>query len=212
MAIALSCKDNGASNCQLSRYKLNDLTLVYLYNGEVLIGYRQYIAGVSEPGLIEYHYDSKGNITSEVVKLGYTPYTNTMEYDADGNLTKVTSPSGEATSYSYNSSGQLTVKEDTQGFKTVYSYDNLTTHNPASVVNTYLSNPGQTVSFTYDSKPNPFRKLKPYGSTQPDNNVVSKTSSGSPGETLTYEYNAAGYWTKQTSSIGQITVLEYTCR
>ncbi len=95
-------------------------------------------------------YDHNGNLTSRTSPLGYTttwaydsldqltsavapkgnvagayPATQRTEYtyDANGNLTSVTDPTGAITTYSYNGENQQTSSTDALGETTTYAYD-----------------------------------------------------------------------------------------
>ena len=58
-------------------------------------------------GSIRYYYDAHGQITQEVHALSGVNYTTSYAYDAAGQLTDMTYPSGLAVHYDYNAAGQV---------------------------------------------------------------------------------------------------------
>lgn len=55
---------------------------------------------------------SKGYLQSKVVDPGVADLTTTYEYDAAGNITKVTDPNGNDTLYTYDRAGNVILKEE----------------------------------------------------------------------------------------------------
>ncbi|WP_308282244.1 RHS repeat-associated core domain-containing protein [Streptomyces lichenis] len=111
--------------------------------------------------------------------------TTSFQYDAKGNLTKVTPPTPlGVTTYTYDALGRLETAIDGRGIKSVYDYDNRD-----RVVS--VSSTTQTVTYAYDA----------------DGNTVSrKDASGTTG----WAFDALNRESTRTLQNGVQTVLAYT--
>ena len=98
---------------------------------------------------ISYEYDAAGNRTKMTDPTGETIYG----YDDNNRLTSITNPLGETTSFEYDNGGRMTRKDFANGTYTEYSYDNANrllevTHRKAS------GNLLTQYAYTYDKNGN----------------------------------------------------------
>ncbi|MER7719673.1 RHS repeat-associated core domain-containing protein [Streptomyces flaveolus] len=161
----------------------------------------------------DYRYDASGNTTSVAVTgtgggtrtFTYNPATPTcggfegqrctvkdargkttsFQYDAKGNLTKVTPPAPQgATTYTYDDLGRPETVDDGRGIHTYYEYDNRDRIKLVSTTST-------TVSYTYDGDGNLKTRLDDIG-------------------TVKYDFDPLSRETIRTLADGSQTVLAYT--
>jgi RHS repeat-associated protein len=169
-----------------------------------------------------YGYDAAGRLTKTTAPL-YTPPggsaitpVTVQTYDGNGNLTSLTDPDGNTSTYSYDQlgdkvrvtdpavngvAGQWNYAYDTDGEQTAvvsptgaqtqYTYDDLGRQITATQVERYPSNAAYTTAMSYDDA----------------GNLVSSTNP--LGNTTTYAYDAANELTKQTDPAGDATAYGY---
>lgn len=133
-----------------------------------------------ESGTTVYIYDENNRLTEQQKCSSQTQLK--YDYDAVGNITKVTDKKGNETSYTSDKSSRMeTVTR--QGQTTTYSYDD-------NGRRTKISYPGGvTQNYDYD-KDNQLKKLQ---NKKPNGAIISEYS---------YEYNLAGRQTTKTDSYG----------
>lgn len=156
--------------------------------------------GTSEPQIIQYTYNSLGNVTTMTDPLGrettYVYDTNNIDllevrqttgtinellaaytYDSNHRPLTVTDAAGQTTTYTYNASGQVLTATNALTEVTTYSYD---TDGYLQSIDGPVSGAGDSTSFTYDS----------FGRIQ--------TVTDSEGYVLTYDYDDFDRITKIT--------------
>jgi RHS repeat-associated protein len=89
------------------------------------------------PGFVDtsYTYDTRGRLTQVSEGEGVDLRTASLEYDARGNINKVTDALGRQVSFDYDLVGRVTKQTLTDGRQIIYSYDangNVTTITPPS--------------------------------------------------------------------------------
>jgi len=87
------------------------------------------------PGFVDtsYTYDTRGRLTQVSEGAGVDLRTASLEYDARGNINKVTDALGRQVSFDYDLVGRVTKQTLTDGRQIIYSYDangNVTTITP----------------------------------------------------------------------------------
>ncbi len=99
-----------------------------------------------------YTYDEEGRLTSEYYSiLNSLRHETKYEYDVDGNLNKITYPSGRVIDYTLDSNGQITVIESTYNGVTETLASNITYY-PFGPVKSYIAGNGMTISRQRDSE------------------------------------------------------------
>lgn len=96
-----------------------------------------------------YQYDNLQRLTSESTKVDGTTFTKSFEYDALGNLTKTTYPSGVSIKDTYNSNGILTETSMTYNGTTQPLF-NAIAMNSRGVYTGYNYGNGKSSTVTYD--------------------------------------------------------------
>ena len=141
--------------------------------------------GIDTGNVTKYSYDKLGNIIEQtrVGKSSDKDQKTTYEYDKNGNLTKLTDPTGESITYTYDADGKLTKEVQKDGTTTKYTYDKV--GNEKKI--TYSDN--RSVIYTYTST----------------DQVKTMTDWNG---TTTYEYDANGQVTEVTDGNNQ--TIEYT--
>ncbi|MFE9836548.1 DUF6531 domain-containing protein [Streptomyces sp. NPDC005551] len=135
-------------------------------------------------GKTTYTYDKVGRLLSSVSPRGNVSgadpaaYTTNYAYDAAGNTTKVTGPTGASTSTTYDAINRPLVVTDPLGHTTGHTYD------ANSNVTKVTDAAGKTVTSVYDK----------------NNRVTSSTDQLS--KTTTYAYDADGNLLSRTSPLG----------
>ncbi|OXA70286.1 hypothetical protein B0A58_14650 [Flavobacterium branchiophilum NBRC 15030 = ATCC 35035] len=102
-----------------------------------------------------YNYDAAGNLTSVVRPTGFG--STIIERNSNGQVTKVTNPSGLYTEYFYNSNGLVNNIKLMNFIQTFASYDN------ASRLTSTTDANGNTNSFEYDNNDNLAKSINPLG-------------------------------------------------
>ena len=132
--------------------------------------------------------------------------SSTRQYDIAGNLTSLTDPDRNTTTWQYNADNQVTLQIDPTGAQTI------TTYNAAGLVATIKDANGRTKSFTYNADRHATQEVW----TDSSNTVVDTrnftyyangslhTASNNAG-TYTYSYNAKG-WVATTTDPNGITL------
>ncbi len=132
----------------------------------------------------DYQYNAAGLVSSVATLDGSTSYG----YDADGELTAVTLPSGEKISYTYDALGNRISTTD----------DSATTTYSTNALNNEYTNVGATI-YTYDADGNLTSSSGPAGTTtysyDAENRLVGVDS---PTQKFTYTYDAMGELVGQT--------------
>lgn len=183
-----------------------------------------------------YTYDDAGRRLSMVSArgncTGCTPsdYTTAYEYDAVGNLTKITDPLGNTTQYGYDDLNRRVSMTDPRGKTTGYAYDGAgnvaSITNPLSKTASAVYNEvrwptsqtdyrGKTTTFTYDNAGNRLSATTPLGNTttwayDDDGRRTSKVTplgncSGcmASSYTWTYAYDNSGNQLAEANPLGQ---------
>ncbi|MEU7059004.1 FG-GAP-like repeat-containing protein [Streptomyces sp. NPDC046197] len=189
-----------------------------------------------------YTYDKNGQLLSTVPPRGNisgadkAAYTTSYAYDAGGNRTKVTDPSGAVTTTAYDALNRVVSVTDPLGHVTKTTYDGndnvATTTDPLGKVTTYaydkadrpttVKDPlGKVTTYGYDADGNRTSVKSPLGYTtsmtfdadgrmltqvDPRGNVSGATASQ---YTTTYAYDPAGNQTTVTDPLGHKTVTAY---
>ncbi|MFI7643439.1 polymorphic toxin-type HINT domain-containing protein [Nonomuraea sp. NPDC049400] len=138
-------------------------------------------------------YDDLGRrITSTVIERrpASAAYTTTFEYNAVGDVTKVTPPNNKATSYTVNAAGEVTAVTDPTNNTIAYDYDLV--GRPAKVTNPL----GNAMVGDYDLA----GRLT---------SVKSLDGTGATVRTVGLGYDAAGNPTRYTSGEGHVTRRSY---
>lgn len=73
----------------------------------------------------EFHYDARGRLVATVDEPAGINAQTSYEYDAAGNVTKVTSPNGAFLEYGYDNASRVTAITDNLGQSINYTYDAL---------------------------------------------------------------------------------------
>ena len=173
------------------------------------------------------NYDSKGNVTSITV-TGDGSLTTRMTYDEMNNLTSITDPKGNKTTYSYDSKGNLigisapenvtaSVTVDSKGLpievsnpmgvKTEYDYNEY-----GNLVKTTLPALGLSSIIDYDAASRMTSYTDALGriSSYVYNNNDFLTSETDPmGHTTQYAYDKNGNLTSITNAKGGVTTMTY---
>jgi RHS repeat-associated protein len=165
-------------------------------------------------------YDKVGRLLrTEEVKPTETVILSTNTYDNIGNLASVTDARGNTTSYGYDVLGRLISVTDPENRTTQYTYsmannliqirypDNRTTTKVYDEIGRLIqqTNPdGQVEKFKYDANNNLVQFVNRKGGviTYSYNNRNFLTSSSTPGETVTYTYDAGGKRLSMTDATG----------
>ena len=136
-----------ASN-QLTK-KINEKGIITLYENDVHGNCvkKTEAVGTGLERVSEYTLDNSGNVTIEknVGKHGEPDLITTMEYNANGDMTKLTDPEGRVTNYTYNSLGNVLTRE--QNGKT-WTYE----YYPNGLLKNIKDPLGKTVQYSYDAQ------------------------------------------------------------
>ncbi|MGD0167345.1 MAG: DUF6531 domain-containing protein [Gaiellaceae bacterium] len=138
-----------------------------------------------------YGDDASGNVTSFVDPRGSAPGANPdgyrwhETYDYAGDLTSLTDPLGDRTTFAYDAVGNLTSRTDPNGHTTSYSYD------AANRLVAVTEPDNSTIHYTYDEV----------------GNLISRTDA--LGRVTTYIYDAENRPVVVTSPTGKIWSLDY---
>lgn len=157
-------------------------------------------------------YNADGQMLTSTVtpNAGGTVDTTSYAYNDLGQQISVTNPDGDTTTYTYDALGQMTSETDADGNMTAFVYDSLgrlmlqTSPTGAATYYTYdaagqeltVTDPdGRVTAFTYDQ----------LGRTISESFYVSQAvydnGSGSPEETQTWTYNAAGQLASESDQV-----------
>ncbi|MBQ8940723.1 MAG: hypothetical protein IJ062_02725, partial [Firmicutes bacterium] len=134
--------------------------------------------------------DSQGTITRTYDSLNrVTSYTNTndqtigYEYDAFGNLKKLTYPDNKQVSYTYNANNQMTKVKDWNNRETNYAYDNngrlSSITRPDGSVETYTYNAAGQLTHAIDQNGNTIINEYSYAY-DADGNITDEISANEP--------------------------------
>ncbi|QOV41466.1 RHS repeat protein [Streptomyces ferrugineus] len=189
-----------------------------------------------------YTYDKVGRLLSSVSARGNVTgadpaaYTTSYAYDAAGNRTKVTGPTGAAVTTEYDAVNRPVKVTDPLGDATSYTYDavdNATKVTDAlskSITSVYDKNNrltsttnqlGKTTTYTYDADGNLLSRTSPLGNKESwtyDGDGRKATAVDPRGNatgadparyTTTYAYDAAGNLTSVTDPLGGVTTTAY---
>ena len=151
-----------------------------------------------------YAYDAKGNMTSLTDPTGAT---TTYAYDAKGNVTKVTNPLGQATTFTYDAKGNLASVTDPAGAATSYTYD------AAGNVISITDAKGAVTQFVYDVRNRLIKAIDPQGNvTALQLRRQRQQDSPRPTPTATqprFEYNCTGPAHQDIDALGSVTTYAY---
>lgn len=133
-------------------------------------------------------YNQRGDLLTQTLHDGAQTRTQTLSYDALGNILTKTDTQGNQTSYSYDDLGRLESQTDPYGKTTSYSYDAA-----GRLIESSLSAEGKTIetNYSYDD----------------DGRLLSETDQ--LGNTTSYVYNALGQMIQKTDAIGNTTSYSY---
>ncbi len=186
-------------------------------------------AGTPAERVTEYQYDADGN-PIEIKRLGdaYTAEAVTRaEYDAYGDLTKLTGPEGAVSTFTYDNQGKALTRTDPNGHTWHYSYDlrgDLTgvtdpdghsvslQYDPAGHLQGMSDAPDRTVSLAYDVAGRPTRVTDREGHTsQLSYDLAGRiTQTMDPlGNSQTLTYDGLGELSSYTDAAGDISTLAY---
>lgn len=158
----------------------------------------------------EYKYDKNGRVTSvENLSDGSGA---AYVYDAQGRTTMITWTNSNSKQYfkheyTYNATGQMTKLQTfnlvnnslTKSTSYVYEYPNKDTRNYSKRSSFSATDVAQSVlTFTYDTKKNPWNTIEPFDPQNTTNNVTKYVSSNAAGTSsttynYTYSYSAKGF-------------------
>ncbi|HLO98714.1 MAG TPA: RHS repeat-associated core domain-containing protein [Fimbriimonas sp.] len=179
-------------------------------------------------GVTTMTYDGAGRLLTVVDPLSRTSVTNTYDsfgqrlttkdalnrtstfaYTGNGDVSRVTQPSGVYTDFAYDTLGRNTTKQDVNANTWSTSYDNwgrpVSSSNPA----------GATSTVAYDLEGRVTSSTDPLSraSTRTYNSAGRLTSEANPrGDTQSYGYNSNGWVTSITNGRGKIRTYEHTNR
>ncbi|MFN6203194.1 MAG: DUF6531 domain-containing protein, partial [Acidobacteriota bacterium] len=153
---------------------------------------------------VQYNYDSKFNNIIQFTDYNGNP-TN-MEYDTNGNLTKIINPLGYTTQYSFNAHGQIISRTDALGHTTYNEYDiygNLTSK---------IDSNGNRNSMEYDQLGRLISSVDPLGrrvtiTYDQLDRVVTHTNSA--GARVVLEYDANSNIIKKINDNGSVWTRSY---
>jgi len=205
----------------------------YDYDTNGRLQFVTYAVGTAEQATREYEYDAAGNTTAEIDELGHrTVYVydelNRLErmteadpdgpggplgspvtlydYDARGNLKKITDPQNNTTEYAYDELNRISIVTDADLNTTQYIYDE---HgNLASTVDRL----GRQTFSEYDERNRLIRTTDPEGGVEQyvydlDNNLTQMIDKN--GNTTQYEYDARDRQYRTIDALGGITEIEF---
>lgn len=201
----------------------------YEYNAKGRLTKRIEAVGLPEQRITEYTYDARGQRVSQTVKgqSSEQDATTTWEYDAYGNVTKVTNAEGHETSYTYhvtgmvltrtdarnntwtaevNAAGQVTATSDPLGHGSSIEYDKV--GNRIAVTDAL----GHTTTYEYDALNRLIKTTDPLGHSttstySPDGRHLTETNEA--GATTTYGYDPDGRLISITDPAGNAIQMEY---
>jgi YD repeat-containing protein len=99
-----------------------------------------------------YTYDADGDILQLQKVIGTTTYTLGYQYNAGGELTQVTYPSGRVVNYSYNAIGQLCDVAPSAGCTASSSYASAYSYDPSGDVTGFTYGNGLFASYNFAPK------------------------------------------------------------
>ncbi|WP_308190751.1 FG-GAP-like repeat-containing protein [Streptomyces sp. HPF1205] len=193
----------------------NTTTYTYDKNGLLLstVSPRGNVTGANKAAFTtSYGYDANGNRTTVTDPSGATTVTG---YDALNRVVSVTDPLGHVTKTSYDGNDNLATTTDPLGKVTRYTYD------AADRQKTQTDPLGKVTAYGYDADGNRTSTTSPLGfitswtydsdgrmltQVDPRGNVSGATASQ---YTTTYGYDAAGNQTTVTDPLGKVTVTAY---
>ncbi len=149
-----------------------------------------------------YGYDAAGNLTLINDANGES---SSFSYDLLDRLTGEVDPLGNSRSYMYDADGNLISRTDGNGDVTLYSYD-------GDGLQLLISYPdGSGVSFEYDAGHNQVGMSDSLGDTQNEYDLLHQllATSNHLGQTVSYQYDAAGNRTSITYPNGEMVAYEY---
>ena len=149
---------------------------------------------------IVYEYDAYGR----VVKATQNGKSTQIQYNATGQITKITYPDGKSVSYTYNVSGELNSVTDSEGYVTQYSYDaydrvSKVSDKSGNVLISYTYNNDSTVNEKHYGNGTYTKYSYSYGQVTGIYNYKADNSQLSFFE---YEYDAFGNITKKKDKDG----------
>jgi len=143
----------------------------------------------SDNEILDYQYDSWGNIAQQELARGTTQATETFTYDSLHRLKSASVNGDTEKTYSYNGIGNITSKSDFSD--NGYNYAQTGNAGPNAVTSASLIN-GSTINYDYDKK----------------GNRISDSINGS--DTATYQYDYNNLLVESTSEItGTNQILEF---
>lgn len=154
---------------------------------------------------VEYSYDAVSNITTEVTHYPLTGPARTVsyEYDASGNRTRLTDPTGQSLTYTYDEASRLASLDTHNNAILGFAYDALSRR-------TALLRPqGATTTYKYDA----FDRLVELTESNPSGDRVrafeydgqgNVIKASAPAGALTFSYDALGALTGAQDSAAEI--------
>jgi len=145
--------------------------------------------------ITQYQYDANGNLTKVIdAKGNATNYT----YDSLNRLIQISYADGTSESYEYWADGKLKTKTDGRGWKTYFFYDSV-----GRLMHKLYDN-GTGVGYNYDAVGRMTSEYDLTWTGTPPNYTITWT-----GNTITYQYDAAGRLTKKTLPNGRYIAYTY---
>ena len=112
--------------------------------------------GTGHSNIVQWGYDDKDNLSTQVQKLNGTTYTNGYVYDNDNRLTKSTADD-KSTSYTYDAYSRMTKIKTSKGANSVVTteitYRDPSTSTTSSQIYKWTVG-GKTYTYTYDARGN----------------------------------------------------------
>jgi RHS repeat-associated protein len=135
--------------------------------------------------------------------------TTSYAYDANLDVSAITSPNGNTTVMDYDAYGDMIDRTSPSPF----NYEETWTYNKFDEPLSYTDGRGFTTTYSYDSEGNLLNVTYPDGSSvshtySATNGALLSTTTASD-KTTTYAYDSAGDLTKLTSPLGEITTMGY---
>ena len=185
------------------------------------------------PGSLDvaYTYDANGRMLTHTVArlVDGLPVTETTSftYNANGQITSKTDPSGGQTTFAYNAAGQLTATTDENGNETTFTRDkrgNATrkdyadgtfeafTYDEQGRLTAALDRLARTTFFELDARGNLVKTIYPGGGTVENTYDAADrllTTKDQLGRVTTYTYDAVGRVLTKTDAAGGITRYTY---
>ena len=172
-------------------------------------------------------YDSRGNMTSMTI-TGDGSLTTSMTYDSMNNLTSITDPKGNKTTYAYDTKGNLTGISAPEGMEISITVNSkglpvsvkdamdietkLDYNDYGNLVRTTLTALGLTSNAVYDNASRLTSAIDALERTTTfayDNNDLLTSSTNPAGHTTSYQYDTNDNLTDITNAKGGVTSMSY---